>query len=116
MKRIALFWMLVAGLFPRGGPAQEGDPELAALSIGIAPFERVAPPGLTAPDLAPALAAQILARGTGRTVAPATLASERVAEPSDGRVRTLAVEHELMHGGAVRHLNDATNTVLDTRH
>ena len=31
--------MLAAGLFPRSGLAQAGDPELAALSIGIAPFE-----------------------------------------------------------------------------
>lgn len=95
MRRIALFLMLAPGLFPGSASAQAGDPELAALSIGVAPFERIAPPGLSVPDLAPALAAAILARGTGRTVAPVTLASERVAEPSDERVRTLAGAHEL---------------------
>ena len=86
---LALLWL------PGTGAAQDADPELAALSIGIAPFEAVAPPGRAVPDLAPALAAEILAKGAGRTVAPATLASERVAEPSDRHVRGLAEQHQL---------------------
>lgn len=95
MRRVA--WTVLAGLLcPLLGLADErDDAELAALAIGVAPFERVAPPGEEAPDLAPRLAAEILARGVGRTVAPESLASERAAEPSAGHVRSLAREQRL---------------------
>jgi lipopolysaccharide transport protein LptA len=71
------------------------DEQLSKLSIGVAPFEQVAPPGATTPELASPLTAQILARGAGRTVSPATLAGEGLAEPSDEQVRSLAEEHGL---------------------
>lgn len=95
MRRVV--WTVVAGLLcPLLGLADErDDAELAALAIGVAPFERVAPPGEEAPDLAPRLAAEILARGVGRTVAPESLAGERAAEPSAGHVRSLAREQRL---------------------
>ena len=73
----------------------ETGAELAALAIGVAPFETVAPPGYTVPELATPLAARILARGVGRTVAPATLAADPIAEPSAERVVGLAREHDL---------------------
>jgi lipopolysaccharide export system protein LptA len=75
--------------------ADEAAAELAALAIGVAPFERAAAPGQMVPDLAAPLAARILARGVGRTVAPPVLAGEGVAEPPAARVVELAREHGL---------------------
>jgi lipopolysaccharide transport protein LptA len=91
------------------------DPELAALSIGIAPFEHVAPPGEPVPDLAQELAARILLRGTGRTVAPASLPDARQAEPSSERVRALAGQHGLdaLVVGRVTRLGDRVS--IDVR-
>lgn len=77
--------------------ADDVDPaELAALAIGVAPFEAVAPPGQTVPEIAAPLAARILARGVGRTLAPASLAAEGAAEPPADRVVEVAREHGLL--------------------
>lgn len=104
MRVLALAWgVALLALAGPGASAQESAeaPEAAVaeaaapppVTIGIAPFEQVAPPGVGAPDLSNELAAQILARGAGPTVSPASLAGERDAEPSPERVRDLAREH-----------------------
>jgi lipopolysaccharide transport protein LptA len=99
---------------PAAAPAEE-TPELAALSIGVAPFEQVAPPGQAVPDLASPLAASLLAHGVGRTVAPASLAAEPAAEPPAARVVELAREHGLdaLVVGRVTRLGQRTS--LDVR-
>lgn len=96
MRRSALGVVIAIVLCAPGAEAQQADDEqLQQLAIGVAPFERVAPPGLSIPELASPLAAEILARGAGRTVSPASLAEAGLAEPSDEQVRRLARDHEL---------------------
>lgn len=62
--------------------ATGAEPEAAHLSIGVAPFERVAPPEASVPDVATLLADRLGTRGVERVIGPAQLGAEAAAEPT----------------------------------
>jgi lipopolysaccharide transport protein LptA len=61
--------------------------DAADLSILVAPFEVVAPPGAPLPDVAILLADRLGTKGLGRVVGPAVLSIEAQAEPSAADVQ-----------------------------
>ena len=71
-------------------PAQAVEPDLAPVTIGVAPFEGVAPPGGGVPDLAILLADRLGTRGVGRIVGPARLGAGSDPEPQDAEVMSWA--------------------------
>jgi lipopolysaccharide transport protein LptA len=60
--------------------AEEGSPE--GLSIGVAPFERVAGVGAAVPDVASGLAQRLSTKGIERVVGPREFGGTAVANPS----------------------------------
>jgi lipopolysaccharide transport protein LptA len=82
-------WLL--GSLPLGAiaVAASGDPAVppkAGMAIGVAPFERVAPPGASVPDVALLLADRLASRGVQRIVGPASLGARAISEPSPEEV------------------------------
>jgi lipopolysaccharide transport protein LptA len=78
-----LIFALASGSAPRSAHAAgAGD-----ISILVAPFEVVAPPGAPLPDVALLLADRLGTKGLGRVVGPSALSIAPVAEPSDADVK-----------------------------
>ena len=75
--------LLAAGLAPRAAVG-------AALRIAVAPFEVVAQPGQSVPDLADRLAQRLATRGAARVVGPAQLGASPGAEPDASAVSGIA--------------------------
>jgi len=69
--------VLAIGVF---AGAEEGSPD--GVSIGVAPFERVAGAGATVPDIASSLAQRLSTKGIERVVGPQDLGGRAVANPS----------------------------------
>jgi lipopolysaccharide export system protein LptA len=70
--------------------AASASAEEIALTLGVAPFESVAPPGDTLPDLAALLADRLGTRGVQRIVGPSQLGAAADAEPEPSAVQTWA--------------------------
>jgi len=57
------------------------------VSLMVAPFEVLAPPGADVPDAARLLADRLATRGLGRVVGPAELGIQAIADPSEAQLR-----------------------------
>lgn len=87
LARLGVVWLLL------GAPAAWGAEVAAApVTIGVAPFEGVAPPGAGVPDLATLLADRLGTRGVGRIVGPAQLGAGTNPEPQAAEVKSWASE------------------------
>lgn len=84
MRRIALPLLCLAFVCApvRATAAGAGD-----ISILVAPFEAVAPPGAPLPDVALLLADRLGTKGLGRVVGPSALSIEAAAEPPPEQVK-----------------------------
>ncbi len=71
--------------------------EAADLTIAVAPFEAVGPPGDPLPDAAQLLADRLGTRGVGRVVGPTQLGGPATAEPSPEQVQRWARGAEVEH-------------------
>ncbi len=79
--------LLVAAAAEASEFENDAADELAAnLTLAVASFERVAPPGVSVPEIDVLLADRIGTRGVRRIVGPAELAAEADAEPADTTV------------------------------
>lgn len=89
----ALAAVLLAGANARATP-EEAVPlpsGLAALALGVAPFETQAPPGTGVPDVAALLASRLAGGGLGRVLGPAELpAANGDAGPAEAALRWAA--------------------------
>ena len=81
--------LLVLGL----GPATDAEPS-TGVSIGVALFERVAPPGVVLPELSSLLARRLATLGVERVVGPEALGSLG-AEPEAAEVQRSAAQAEV---------------------
>jgi len=79
--------VLAIGVF---AGAEEGSPD--GVSIGVAPFERVAGAGATVPDIASSLAQRLSTKGVERVVGPQDLGGKAVANPSIARAKEAGVD------------------------
>jgi lipopolysaccharide transport protein LptA len=86
LVRVWVLSCLVASL-QVGVSAAQGP---AGLSVMVAPFERIGPPGTTGPDSALLLADRLGTRGVGRVVGPAQMGLQPLASPSDEMVKSWA--------------------------
>lgn len=74
----ALFIAVLAiGVGPIAGPASADE----SLSVGVAPFERVAGPGQNVPDVATRLAQRLGTQGIEKVVGPSELGADPTAAP-----------------------------------
>lgn len=80
----------IALLLTSGVEAAGEAPDYSALSIGVAPFESVAPGGGDVPDIAAELANALDALGVGRVVGPEQLGAPALAEPAADPLRAAA--------------------------
>ena len=79
----ALFIAAVAiGVGPIAGPALAEE----SLSVGVAPFERVAGPGQNVPDVATRLAQRLGTQGIEKVVGPSELGADPTAAPKPEEV------------------------------
>lgn len=91
-------------------PARAATEEGAAgLSIGVAPFEQVAPAGASVPDAARLLADRLGTQGVGRVVGPAALGGPATADPSREQVQAWG------RGAEVRHVVVGRSTRIGRR-
>lgn len=102
--------LLAIGVF---AGAEEGPPD--AVSIGVAPFERVAGAGVTVPDVASSLAQRLSTKGVERVVGPQDLGGEAVANPSaeDVIARAKAAQVDLVVVGRTTRLGESLS--VDSR-
>ncbi len=82
--------LLVLGL----GPAAVAKPS-TGVSIGVALFERVAPPGVVLPELSSLLARRLATLGVERVVGPEVLGATMGAEPDAAEVRSWAAQADV---------------------
>ncbi len=100
MRRGSPWWSLAAGLvlLPLAvGAVESSDVPVspkAQLSIGVAPFERVAALGASVPDVATLLADRLATKGVDRIVGPAELGTS-ASEPNAEVVLEWAQSHDL---------------------
>lgn len=87
-RRLPLLLCVALGVLPGAALA-------APASVGVAPFERVAPPGASVPDVARLLADRIASRGVARVVGPEELAGLDGAEAPPERVKEAAEAAEV---------------------
>lgn len=103
MRRVAHAWLvgLAVAVAVAAAPAARAEDRLPArerleeqaivdVAIGVAPFERVAAPGASVPDLAGALADRLRAGGAQTVVGPEKLAAARSAATPDALQRVAA--------------------------
>ncbi len=83
--------VLASGLALLLGPVADAEPS-TGVSIGVAPFERVAPPGVVLPELSSLLARRLATLGVDRVVGPEVLAVATGAEPDAAEVKSWAAE------------------------
>ena len=76
------------------GPATEAEPS-TGVSIGVALFERVAPPGVVLPELSSLLARRLATLGVDRVVGPEALGATMGAEPDAAEVQSWAAQAEV---------------------
>jgi lipopolysaccharide transport protein LptA len=102
--------LLAIGVF---AGAEEGSPD--AVSIGVAPFERVAGAGVTVPDIASSLAQRLSTKGVERVVGPQDLGGKAVANPSaeDVIARAKAAQVDLVVVGRTTRLGESLS--VDSR-
>jgi len=111
---------LLAGgllLLAAAGPQAAESPELTGpeLSIGVAPFERVAPSGDTPPDLSQLIAQRIGTLGVARVVGPDQLGAAALAEPDSDTVRAWASGAEVAAIAVGRTTRVGTQLSVDVR-
>jgi lipopolysaccharide export system protein LptA len=88
---------IVLSLLLPGAEAKAEDRTAArsSVTIGVAPFELVAPPGELAPDLSGPVAERLGALGVERVVGPETLGAAALASPAADAVRTWASKSQV---------------------
>lgn len=85
---------LASGLALVLGPAADAEPS-TGVSIGVALFERVAPPGVVLPELSSLLARRLATLGVDRVVGPEALGAAVGAEPDATEVQSWAAQAEV---------------------
>lgn len=86
MRALACFVLIPLLWSPSA--AAETQPE--DVSVLVAPFENVAPPGADVPEVDVLLADRLGTRGLGRVVGPSALSGEPLAEPNPEQVKAWA--------------------------
>lgn len=85
---------LASGLALVLGPAADAEPS-TGVSIGVALFERVAPPGVVLPEFSSLLARRLATLGVDRVVGPEALGAAVGAEPDATEVQSWAAQAEV---------------------
>jgi lipopolysaccharide export system protein LptA len=96
MRPPAVIRAIVVGtlaLVPGVAPATESA--LRPVSIGVAPFEQVAPPGEVLPQVSSLLARRLATLGIARVVGPEQLGATALAEPDASEVRGWASDADV---------------------
>jgi lipopolysaccharide export system protein LptA len=86
-----------------------------AVTVGVAPFEKVAPSGDTPPDLCQLLAQRIGTLGVARVVGPDQLGAAALAEPDSDTVRAWASGAEVAAIAVGRTTRVGTQLSVDVR-
>lgn len=114
--------LLARGLLPTlllaaAGIRAAESPEIPgpAVTIGVAPFEEVAPPGDRPPDFSRLLAERIGTRGVARVVGPDQLGAPALAEPDSDTVRAWASGAEVGAIAVGRTTRVGTQISVDVR-